>query len=182
MVMKVNGGVVEVEVDAPSNNNLLFLPLGRKVRGRFDWRRVKNPLAVMKAAAWPGDQVIPGQRIGVDLESGRAWIAEPLQDSANQAVADKIKAEGWKIAPALEEFPAADLPTWIYWIKRAVEGGLARLIRGTLPDKIDGEPKRAFFSNPKKLDPRDKLISTLVALVADLLPPDKRKQLSDAMR
>lgn len=169
--------VIEIEVDGPSNPNLLFLPLARRVRGRFEWRRVKEPLAMVTATGWPDDMSIPGQRIGLNVDTGEGYLLEPLQGDENVATFEKIKREGFSLPPAREEFKGVDVATWLHWMKRAVRAGTARVVQGKLPEKIDGKPKTDFFGAHPTEDPRDKLIGKLIDMVAGLLPPEKRAEL-----
>jgi hypothetical protein len=174
--MKGNS-IIEIEVDGTRNENLLFLPLARRVRGRFEFRRVKEPLAMVKATGWPGDMTIPGQRMQLNLETGAGYILEPLHDAEHVATADKIRREGFALAKAREEFKAVHVPTWLYWIKRAVESGTARVVQGKLPEKVEGKPRTDFFGAHPTEDPRDKLIGKLIDMVAGLLPEEKRAEL-----
>jgi hypothetical protein len=177
----VKANVLEVEVDTPTNANLIFLPIGgKKVRGRFDWRRVKEPLAAMAAARWPDGGVIPGQRIGVDLDSGTGFIVDPLHEAEHALTKEKIVAQGLALPPARQDFAGVHVPTWLHWIKRAVEAGLAKIVTGTLPAIIDGTPKTTFFHNATP-DPRDATIDKLIDLLTGLLPADKRKAVLDKL-
>jgi hypothetical protein len=174
--------VLEVEIDTPTNGNLIFMPIGgKKVRGRFDWRRVKEPLAAITAARWPAGGIIPGQRIGVDPDTGAAWIVDPLHDSENSLVRERIVGQGLTLPPARQDFPGVHVPTWLHWIKRACEAGLAKIVTGALPAKIEGEPKLSFFGNPT-VDPRDAMIDKLIDLVTGLLPAEKRKAVLDKLQ
>ena len=135
---------VEIEIDGLRNENLRFRPLQREVRGRFDWTRIGEPEAHRAAVQW-GGLPIPGQRIGYDDTTGIGFIVDPLHDPAHAALAEKIKARGMKLPPAREEFTAADKPTWLYWLRQAVRCGLARIVKGELPDDIDETKVRRDF-------------------------------------
>ena len=182
MAKTAESGVVEIEIDGPHNENLIFMPIGAKrVRGRFDWRRVREPLAAITAARWPAGGVIPGQRIGLDLETGTGFVVDPLHDDANALTRERIVGQGLALPPARQEFPSVHVPTWLHWIKRAVEAGLAKIVTGALPAKIEGEPKLSFFGNPT-VDPRDAMIDKLIDLVTGLLPAEKRKAVLDKLQ
>jgi hypothetical protein len=181
MVKANETGVVEIEVDGPHNGSLIFMPAsGRKVRGRFVWQRVKEPLAAIPASQWPGNGVIPGQRIGLDLAAGVGFIIEPLHDDEHTAIREKIAREGLALPPARQEFAAAHVPTWLYWMKRAVEGKAAKVVAGEFPATIDGEPKLSFFGNPTP-DKRDAIIEKLIDVVTAMLPANKKKELLESL-
>ena len=142
---------IEVEIDAARNESLRFRPLQRTVRGRFDLNRVAEPQARLQSAAWPVP--IPGQRLGIDA-AGSGYLLEPLHDTANASIREKIEKAGMRLEPELTEFPDIDSPTWLYWIKRAVESGIARVISGNLPKTFEGKPKKSFLiaESPKTTD------------------------------
>ena len=146
-------GAVIVEVDTPDNGSLHFRPLQRRVRGRFDVGRLPEPGRLLRE--WP--EGIPGQRIGIDPASGEGFILEPLHDEP--ALKEKAEALG-KLEPARQTFAGVDPVTWLHWIKLAVESGLARVVEGTLPDKIDGEPQTQFVTQPVP-DPIDRLAAAM---------------------
>jgi hypothetical protein len=150
---------LEIEVVGPHNENLFFRPLGRTVRGRFDLNLVKEPLARMKVVDWP--QPIPGQRIGVDPVAGEGYIAEPLHDDEHRAARERIAARGQSLPPAREAFPAVDVATWLWWLKTAVERGLARIVKGELPATIKGPVQRSFLLAAPRETREDKLVTAL---------------------
>lgn len=160
---------VEIEVDGSRNENLIFAPLQRSIRGRFDFLRVPEASGKVKASDWPG--VIPSQRLGIDPD-GCGYITEPLHDESHKAIKEKIEKAGMKLEPDLATFEGIDLPTWFFWIKQAVESGLAKVVKGKLLDHIDGKPKLDFIFNEPAETPVDKLtvvIERQTAMFAKLL-------------
>ncbi len=151
--------VLEIEVDGELNECLFFLPIQRRIRGRFDLNRVAEPLARLKSREWPAP--IPGQRLGVNLETGEAYIAEPLRESGHQATLERVERVG-KVGPAVEPIANVHLPTWLFWLKRAVESGIARITKGELPKKIDGEPVTEFITR-KPVSSNDRLAEAIEA-------------------
>ena len=166
--------VIEIEVDGPRNECLVFRPLQRRLRGRFDLNRVAEPLAAMRRTQWP--DVIPGKRLGVDTETREAYIAEPLHSPEHAATRERIEARGMRLPPERETFPDVDLPTWLTYMKQAVDAGVARVTTGELPAKIEGKPRRSFIIAPAEPDPRDQLLEKLVAAFYCLMPPEKRAE------
>ena len=149
---------LELEIDGQHNENLHFRPLQRSIRGRFDFNRVAEPMARLKAANWPSP--IPSQRLGIDAD-GVGFVVEPLHDDEHAATREKIEARGMKLEPKLQTFESIDLPTWLFWLKRAVESGIAKIVSGKLPDKIDGVARKNFILNEPEQSAADKLTAAI---------------------
>lgn len=145
-----------VEIDGPRNESVHFLPAGVTVRGRLDWNRCGEPLTARLARHW-GE--IPGQQIELTDKGG--CIVEPLHNQPHAALAEKIKAEGMTLAPARHEFPAVDWKTWAYWLQRAIDAGVAKLISGELPVVDPKDAKRDYFQPPP--DPSQEQLKELGA-------------------
>ncbi len=173
------GKTLELEIDSADNSSLFFRPLGRKLRGRLEWARCKNPLAVVTGQNWG---TIPGQRVRIDLDGRKAFIIEPIHHPENAALLRKIEKAGLSLAAAEETFNLDEngLATWIFWIKRAVEDGNARILSGVLPEKLPGKI-RTDFGGPRPVDPRDATIERLTQIVLGLLPVERRKEVAAAL-
>lgn len=154
---------IEIEIDGQHNEHLRFRPLQRSIRGRFDLNRIREPQARMQSANWP--EPIPSQRIGVDLDSRTGFVVETIHQ--HPTLKTRIEQHGMKLAPEREEFTNVDLPTWLFWIKRAVESGLAKVVVGELPERIDGEPQMEFIVR-RKPDGNDRLAAAIEANTAVL--------------
>jgi hypothetical protein len=166
---------IEVEVDTPANANLFFLPANRTIRGRFDFARDAEPMAKVLTQEFP--RGVPGQRLVLDLDAGEAHLVESLHFPEHKDVRKAVEKR-WGIGPERETFkvPPEDAPTWLYWLKRAVDAGTARLLSGTLPDKVEGKVKKTVISLPQRRDPKDELIQKLTAILYASLPESKRAQ------
>ena len=150
---------VEVEIDSPHNENLHFRPLQRAVRGRFDWMRIGEPMSKVKAAEWPVP--IPSQRLGVDPD-GNGYLLEPLHDDEYSPIREKIEGKlGMKLEPAVQTFESVHLPSWYFWLAKAVECGLATVVSGKLPRDIGGEPRRNFYWSEPAPSATDKLTAAI---------------------
>ena len=174
--------MVEISIDGSRNENLVFRPLQRSLRGTFDFNRVPEPLARMKCSEFP--RPIPGLRIMVDAEKRTATITDPLHDPVHAAIREKIQAMGLKLGPADEHFDNIDANTWLFWMRRAVANGVGKIVEGKFPE-IDEAKARKNFAVAEQRDQRDSLIDRLVAqndkLVAVLfasLPADRRKEVA----
>ncbi|MDX1945229.1 MAG: hypothetical protein SFU86_07470 [Pirellulaceae bacterium] len=140
--------VIEIEIDGPRNENCVFRPLQQRIRGRFDLRRVAEPLAMMKLQQHPDP--IPGQRLRLDLATAKAELIEPLRLPEFEALRARYERDpaGVRQAelPKDEVYENVDVATWLYWLSLEVAAGKARLIRGRFPTPLPGKPKRHFYS------------------------------------
>jgi hypothetical protein len=159
--------VIEVEVDTPLNNSWHFLPLERTLRGRFDPRR-GNP-NVARDVQDEFASGIPGQRLGIDLETGDAIASDP-------ELAAKITKRKMALPPAQEVFKVEkdNLATWWYWLKRGVESGIVKVLKGKLPDKMDGKVRKRFAVLDQKSE-ADKRGDKLLAILFGRMTPAERK-------
>jgi hypothetical protein len=168
--------VIEIECDTPRNSQLHFLPIGSNVRGRFDYSRDTEPQSRVAGIDYP--EPIPGQRLGLDLDALEGYIAEPLHDKAYAKLRAVVERKGFSLPKEKEVFKLskADVPTWLYWMKRSVEGGDCKLLRGKLPERVEGEPQKSFITKARGPDPRDAVIARLTALLMAKLSPAERKE------
>jgi len=161
---------VEVEVDGQLNESLCFRPLpGRTIRGRFDLNRVAEPMARLKSAEWP--RPIPGMRLGIDPEN-TGYVVEPLHDAEHAPIREKIVKQGMGLAPACESFEGIDVASWLFWLQRAVEAGVAKIVKGAFPDKLPGKPRLNFIVAEPRPSDSDRLAAAIErqnALMAQLL-------------
>lgn len=154
---------VELEIDTPTNGNFHFRPLGMNIRGGFEFRKVKDPLAMQKANTWPAK--IPGQRLGLEIDpaTGTAvgYIADPLNGDEHEVLRATIKElKKAKPAPARQEFPGVHAPTWLFFMKNAVAGGYASVTAGELPNDIGGKPITDCITK-RELSPVEKLTAAI---------------------
>lgn len=169
---------ITIEATGPQNACLFFAPLKRAIRGRFDALRATryDAGAVKLLTEWP--QPVPGQRLRLNLDTGEASVIEPLHEAEFAAIRAKIERTG-RLEPSAQPTPA-HVPTWLYWMKRAVESGMAVVVEGKLPDEIDGEPQLSFFSRPRVSETArlakaiESQTETLNKLLAELLAGRKR--------
>jgi hypothetical protein len=137
--------VIEIEVANDANADLFYLPLGKRLRGKVDFLKVNEAEAIKLAREYP--QGIPGQRLVIDTEAATAAVVEPLHEPQHAAVREKVAAKGFGLPPAREEAAGVDVPTCLFWARRAVEGGLAKVVRGSIP-KVEGRARKRFMTTP----------------------------------
>jgi hypothetical protein len=125
--------------------NVYFPPLDRRCRGRFDALALAkhDPDAGQLVNAWP--EPIAGQRLEVDPDTGECAIVEPLHDFP--AIAAKLKSRGLSLAPAREPV-TCDLPTLLFYLRAAVNGGKAKIVRGAIPPFDESKVRRDLFVAP----------------------------------
>lgn len=148
---------VEIEIDGPCNENLMFRPISRSVRGRFDFMRIGEPMAKVKAVEWVP---IPSQRLGIN-DKGVGYILEPLHDPEHEALRSKIEKMGYRFDPPRTTFTEIDYVSWMFWLKAAVDSGLAKITVGELPTKIEGFPRKNFILAEPEKSSGDKLTAAL---------------------
>jgi hypothetical protein len=165
--------LVEIVIDGPKNENLYFRPLQRPLRGTFDLNRVPEPLARMQINAFP--RPIPGLHLVVDVEKKTAAVVDPLHEPEHAAIREKIEARGLKLGPQAERFEGIDTNTWLFWMRRAVASGVAKIVEGKFPE-IDEAKAQKNFVIAEQRDPRDSLIERLVAVMYAGLSPEGRKE------
>lgn len=145
--MNATDSVVEIEVGSISNKHLYFRPLEKRLRGTFDLKAVREPKAMNRSSEWPTP--IPGQRIRVDPASCTGFILEPLRLEENQVTAEKIRKRGHQVPPAKEIHEAIDVISWLYWMRRACDSGLATIVSGDLPTKFEGKINKRVSASPE---------------------------------
>lgn len=124
--------VAEIELTA-KNTQVIFPPLGQTrkegLRGTYDYREVPGAYEVYRTYG-----VVPGHRVGVDPDRGVGYVLEPIHGDA------KLKAkivERWRLGDERREFNLQTPDRWLRCMVRLVQGGLAKVVKGKLPDKID---------------------------------------------
>lgn len=167
---------VEVEVCAPNNRQYLFPPTGKTLRGRIDFSTVKSKSELSLRDLWPDP--IPGKVIGIN-ESGEKYVREPLHDPENTKTRLTIQSRGMVLEDERENFRSESSVTWLYWLRRAVDSGLARVIKGELPpiDELEPprkrrlhderQPKKDFILSPPEESPLDRLAAAMETMATN---------------
>ena len=143
--------LLEVEIDNDKCQDMFFGPLGRRLRGGYDVRRAArlDKDAHSVGNVWP--EPIPGQRLAVNPETKQGFVIEPLHDDRHAATREKITERKFaRLEPHEQVFANIDVPTWLHHIKCAVEAGVAKVVAGKLPEKIEGNPRKYFHGSERK--------------------------------
>jgi hypothetical protein len=176
--------VVEIVIDTSRNGDVLFHPAGERVRGAFQPVNVAAEDIGQLVRDFP--RGIPGATIAFDPATGTGFIRDPLTspELTKEREAIERRAGGLLGQPAKVEYPPAEkrfdsahAGTWLGWMRRLVASGVAKLVRGKLPDSDPPDMKRGFYHTPK-VDPSTATINQLVALLAAQLPDAKKKELA----
>ncbi|HWB13407.1 MAG TPA: hypothetical protein VG826_29550 [Pirellulales bacterium] len=147
---------IEVEIDTPKNGDAYFQPLKRKLRGRFDALRDAS-----KSAAKRFPKPIPGQHLLIDTANGDCFVTEPLYEEEHRVSRETIEKRGFRLPERREVHRGGHVPTLLHWVKNLVDAGLARVVSGKLPDKIDGKPRLRFHGEDRP--DKDKVLADAVA-------------------
>jgi hypothetical protein len=154
---------LEIEVDNDFGRALYVSPLKRSFRGRLNFEKLaqRAPSAIVIDLAFD-HKPIPGEILGID-ENGMFYLREPLHEDAHRRVRTKLVERGFKFQDERTEFPDADFARCINAMKRAVDAGIAKVVKGKFPAEIPVDP-----DSLPPVDPRDAQISTLVESVTNL--------------
>jgi hypothetical protein len=137
--------VIEIEIDGPRNECYFFPPLRRSVRGRLDTSRFSEVRGRLLYDKWP--KGVPGQRLGIDPDTGEGYVYDGLHDASHADTRRKIEALGRKVPDERQDFQQCKVNNWLHAMKAAVDHGLARLVKGRFPAKIDKPESMSIFGS-----------------------------------
>lgn len=144
--------ILEVQTRTEQARQVFFRPLGRSLRGPVDFSsRARSKDDYENARRWP--EPIPGEVLGINLETGEKYVREPLYDAAHATTREIItQKRGMKLQPQLTPVESESVTTWLHWIKKGVKAGVLRVIQGEIPpeDKWVGKPRLSFIRNEQK--------------------------------
>jgi hypothetical protein len=132
-------GEIVVEVCDEANNNHLWNPTQTRLRGRWDWAKV--PRGETSERGLHKMPVLPGITITVNPRERRAVIEDPLGHPDNARVlaeASGVHASIWQTGFTFvervvrENMTPDQIATWLYWVRRGVEGGHLRVLSGKM--------------------------------------------------
>lgn len=132
---------VEVEFCADNGQKVFFKPTRRPERGRIDFAMAKSEHYREMHKVWK--EAVPGKIAGV-TEEGQKYIRDPLHDKQYSKLAAIMKARGQALPEEREVFASESILTWLFWLRRAVDAGLAKIISGELPsiEQLDSRKRR----------------------------------------
>jgi hypothetical protein len=132
-----------VEIANATNSPVWFHPVGRALRGR--WARINVPARCVGDGDIALLPDLPGLRIKIDARQRCASIYDPMGESENKDALERFQRVMTQLGPIRvkegpeqpERFPNMDntaLKTWLFWIRRTVNAGMAEIVSGHLPD------------------------------------------------
>lgn len=158
-----------LEVEFVGNRDHYFRPMGRVIRGRLETSAMPERGAADLAREFPS---VPGMILGLS-DDGAAYLREPLCELANAGLRKKLEKR-FIIADEREDLGKADLPTFVWWIGKAIEAELARIVRGTLPE-VKGRVRKNFLHAERK-DPARELQRMQLAAQLALMNKEQRRE------
>lgn len=157
--------VIEVEMAARLGAPVFCPPLQRTVRGRIVVAELSEASGELMRD-WP--VAVPGKVIGLD-EQGHVYIRDRLHEPAFAHLCDKLKAKELRPGPERENLGLVDRPTILFWLRRIVDAHLGEVIKGELPERIEGTPRVRFVGAEPAPDPALAAIDRLAAIMGSLL-------------
>jgi hypothetical protein len=151
---------IAIELSGPHNENFLFSPAQKILRGEFLKSRLHDGVVYRQGSGLARVQRIPGQVIAVNLAERKIRITDPLGFRENAKLLKELgplistSASGMSPLDETTHERATDdqLATFVYWMKRYVEEGKAVPYPGSapLPDKLPKGRVQVEFhaSNP----------------------------------
>jgi len=99
--------------------------------------------------------------LGIEPDA-TGYVREPLHDEQFAPIRERVLAKGVSLEPAIQTFETIDLASWLFFIKRAVEAGIAKIVKGELPAKIDGKIRYNYVFNERTTEtPTEKLTAAI---------------------
>ena len=133
-------GEIVIELGDDRNRRFLYPPTQQELRGA--WRKA-NLIGITMDVRMTQMPDLPGLHVFLDCRKARVRIADPLAAPENKAILQQAQAVHKDVFRTLAG-PEADyveeglnetkLKTHLFWIRRLVDAGSARVVQGELPD------------------------------------------------
>lgn len=166
--MKSN--ILEVTFDTPEDGNVYFPPCGYSLRGRRDFMRMAmhQPDAVNLAAQFP--RGLPSTLLRIDLDERAVTLVEPLRSDEWLPERESLEARQIPI-PRDIEIPHPHISDWLHEVKRSLDFGRAKIVKGALPEDLGEESGKPRLSPDEKSESREEKLCDLIEnLLATLAP------------
>ena len=136
--------MIVVECGNDKSHNVHFPPVVKNVRGRFNAQMIaaRNPDASRLLRQFPDP--VPGGRIYLDEKTGEGSILEPLRLDEFKDLRSLFEKRGIKV-PEDQHFQNVSVTDWLYCLKDLVDAGLATVLEGKIPSKIEGKRSKSFI-------------------------------------
>lgn len=139
---------VVIEISAPNCANVMFTPLRKLLRGRWDVHKL--PIGTSSEPGILNLRELPGMHVALDVQRREARVYDPMALPKN---ADALKAaqKVIKHATSREYHPEKEtfyrnlsddaIASFVYWMQRFIEQNIAVLVAGNFPSQ-DSLPGR----------------------------------------
>lgn len=173
----------QIEVNGPKNEQLIFAPIGQKLRGRWDFSRTQRDKSDPMKALALATPVIPGIVIVLDTDAKEGQIVDPLSETRDgKAVFARIQEVAKRFLGTFDEWqpwPLAThgldvdkVKTWAHFMRVAVDCGYATDLSSvklpTTEDIAKWPGKRA--RDPLNSGPQEDKLNRFVDEVSDEKP------------
>ena len=145
--------IVEIDIDSPQHRVVQFFPLDRLLEGRVDFYRRENAQEIQRKNELGCPQVLPGRRVGVDLDMKQGYLVELMyRDEAAKKWydANREKLNLGSLPPQVETFDEIFVDCWLYWMDRLVTEHKAILVTGDFPKVFTYKPPFNFWGPKPK--------------------------------
>lgn len=134
-------GEIVIQIENQRNQRYLWPPTQDELRGTWSNRNLVGTTMVNS----PGLQSLPetpGQRVSINCSSKVCRIYDPIEPEMLAEINAKLKndpvrpvnvAYGLWPESVHEECDETKLKTWLYYARRAVDAGIAKVVAGDLP-------------------------------------------------
>jgi hypothetical protein len=165
--MKNVENILELTIETARDGNLYVPCAGVLLRGAKNFLRIARHRVNVAELLGDYPRGIPGTIVKIDVNAGRVWLVEPLRSDEYEPERLKLEEAGIKV-PRTIEVACDSLPAWLHEMKRAVDAGYAKVVRGEFPEDLGEEPKRPGEVDEQSDKSEDK-IDRLCNLVETLL-------------
>ena len=144
---------IVIEYNRSGNRNTYFPPCDgpTRVYGSQEVVGIRSAIIPTRSGSRPPDtfttiQLIPGQRVHVDVKAKKARITDALCDSVNAGILAQVKTainndarhfwpeiDGGEKDMEYTLHTPGDVHNWLFWMARHCEDGLAKVVQGKLP-------------------------------------------------
>lgn len=163
---------IAIEISAPHNENVIFQPQQRVLRGEWLKSRLPSGVVFREGAGLMKVDRLPGLYVCLDIAGKRGRVLDPLSFRENRKLLREAAAlmlgAGFTYQPVeeqiLEDMNDSQVATWHHWMLQLVKDGFAKLVEGSAPfpkEPPKGRVKIDFFNGsataPRYKDQFDRL-------------------------
>lgn len=138
-------GEVVIEIGDSRNRNVLYPPTATQLRGA--WKKA-NLIGITMDVRMTQMPDLPGLYVVLDCKRARLMVVDPLSAPENKSLlvqASAVHKDVFRVPAGPEQDKVENdlndtrLKTNLYWMRRLVDNGQARVVKGELPAMDDIE-------------------------------------------